>query len=355
MVTETETPARILEPSGALAGEAPVTVAEAKDLYRAMSLARAYDLKCVALQRQGRLAAYSPFRGQEAAQIGAVAAIDRNDWFVGSYRDNAAMIAHGYPVHLLLLGRMGDERGGQVPEDVFALPPAITVGGHMIHAVGLAWAARRRGEDQISLTTFGDGATSEGDFHEAMNFAGVLGLGVVFVCENNQYAISTPRARQTASQTIAIKAGAYGIPGRYVDGNDVFAMIAATREAVDRARYGRGPTLIEALTFRMGPHTTADNPDLYRRPEAVDEWESADPLLRLRRFLEQADAWNDAEDETLAAENTARLEEAVRLAEDLSPLSPEEIFTGSYQSPTKQLRSQLDELMSDLEAVGWPG
>src|SRR5439155_8607884 len=170
---------------------------------------------------------------------------------VATYRDAAAMWLHGYPWKLLLLGRMGDERGGSPPQDIPILPPSITVGAHMLHAVGLAWAGRLLGEDRIAITYFGDGATSEGDFHEAMNFAGVYRLPVVFLCQNNQYAISLRRDRQTASESIAIKGEGYGMPGVLVDGNDLLAMYRATSEAIGRAGAGGGPTLIEALTYRM--------------------------------------------------------------------------------------------------------
>src|SRR5262245_60565509 len=235
----------------------PMDLDEVRRLYRAMVAARLYDRKGTALQKQGRLATYAPLEGQEAAQIGSAAALRPDDWMVATYRDAAAMWFHGYPWELLLLGRMGDERGGSPREGVNVLPPSITVGAHMIHAAGLAWAEQLRGSDRVAITYFGDGATSEGDFHEAMNFAGVYRLPVVFLCENNQYAISLRRDRQTAAETIASKAVGYGMPGVLVDGNDLFAVREATGEAVDRARSGDGPTLIEALTYRLGPHTTS--------------------------------------------------------------------------------------------------
>ena len=225
-------------------------VERARVLYRAMVGARLYDRKGTALQKQGRLATYAPLEGQEAAQIGAAAALDDGDWLLGTYRDAAAQVFCGYPMELLLLGRMGDERGGSPAEGVNVLPPCITVGGHMIHAVGIAWAEQLKGSDRVALTLFGDGATSEGDFHEAMNFAGVYSTPTVFVCQNNHYAISLPRSEQTAAPTIAAKADGYGMPGVVVDGNDVFAVHDAAAEAVDLARAGGGPTLIEAVTYR---------------------------------------------------------------------------------------------------------
>ena len=235
---------QILSPEGELAGEPPIEIEETRRLYRAMVGARLFDRKGTALQKQGRLATYAPFEGQEAAQIGSAAALRQEDWMVATYRDAAAMWLHGYPWKLLLLWRAGDERGNCPPEGVNVLPPSITVGAHMLHAVGLAWAARLQQQDRVAITYFGDGATSEGDFHEAMNFAGVYHLPVVFLCENNQYAISLRRDRQTAASTIAGKAQGYGFPGIAVDGNDLFAMSRATAEATERARAGGGPTLI---------------------------------------------------------------------------------------------------------------
>ena len=208
---------QILTPGGDLVGEPIPSVAVVRSMYEGMVAGRQYDRKCTALQRQGRLATYAPFEGQEAAQIGSAATLRPDDWVVATYRDAAAMWFHGYPWVNLILGRTGDERGGSPPEGVRVLPPSITVGAHMIHAVGLGWAALLRGEDSVALTYFGDGATSEGDFHEAMNFAGVYRTPTIFLCQNNGWAISLPTERQTASETIAQKATAYGMPGILVE------------------------------------------------------------------------------------------------------------------------------------------
>ena len=193
---------QILNPDGELLAEPPIDLDLTRRLYRAMNEARTYDRKSSALQKQGRLATYSGFLGQEAAQVGSAATLAMNDWMVGSYRDAAAMWMQGYPWEQLVLGRTGDERGGRPPEHVQVLPPSITVGGHMIHAVGLSWASRLQGKTDIAITYFGDGATSEGDFHEAMNFAGVYQTGTVFFCQNNGYAISLPRIEQTSSGAV---------------------------------------------------------------------------------------------------------------------------------------------------------
>jgi len=343
---------QILTPDGELTGEPPIGIEETRRLYRSMVGARLFDRKGSALQKQGRLATYAPFEGQEAAQIGSADALRPDDWMVATYRDAAAMWLHGYPWKLLLLWRAGDERGNCPPEGVNALPPSITVGAHMLHAVGLAWAARLQRQDRVAITYFGDGATSEGDFHEAMNFAGVYQLPVLFLCENNQYAISLRRDRQTAAPTIAGKAEGYGFPGVLVDGNDVFAVYRAAAEAVDRARSGGGPTLIEALTYRLGPHTTSDDPGRYRTSDEEAEWRPRDPIERVRRYLAGEQAWTEGWQHTIEAEEATRIEAAVEEAEALPPLRPEEIFEGMFAEMTPQLREQQREL---LDATGEEG
>jgi len=334
-------PLRILTPEGELVGDPPVDLAGTRRLLAAMITARTYDHKASAMQRQGRLATYPPFEGQEAAQIGSAAAVRRDDWMVATYRDAAAMWFHGYPWLNLVLTRIGDERGGAPPEGVRCLPASITVGAHMLHAVGLGWAARLRGEEAVAITYFGDGATSEGDFHEAMNFAGVYRTPTVFVCENNHYAISMPRSRQTAAETIAAKATGYGMPGEYVDGNDLFAVYAATARAVERARAGEGPTLIEALTYRSGPHTTTDDALRYRPQEEVDLWRSRDPIDRVRRYLRAAGEWDEAWERGVAEDAAAEIESAIQEAETLEPLGPVELFAGMFAEPTAPLADQL--------------
>jgi pyruvate dehydrogenase E1 component alpha subunit len=341
-------PLQILDPDGALHADPPLDIPDTRRLYRAMVASRLYDRKCTALQKQGRLATYASFEGQEAAQIGSAASLHDTDWMVASYRDAAAMWFHGYPWFNLILGRSGDERGGSPPEGVPVLPPSITVGGHMIHAVGLGWAAARLGEHRIAITYFGDGATSEGDFHEAMNFAAVYASPTVLLCQNNHYAISLPRRLQTLSETIADKAQGYGMPGVLVDGNDLFATYAATTEAVDRARAGRGPTLIEALTYRLGPHTTADDPGRYRDEAEVAEWRARDPLDRVRAYLEREGGWDAAWQSEIEREEAEIIEEAVAAAEALDPLGPRDIFASMYAESTAPLDDQRRRLLADL-------
>ncbi len=333
-------PHQVLTPDGVHTGRAAPDIDAVRARYGALVEARLYDHKASALQRQGRLATYAPYEGQEATQVGAVAPLAARDWLVASYRDAAAMHFHGYPWKNLLLTRMGDERGGHPPEGVNALPPSITVGGHMIHAVGIAWAERLQGTDAVALTMFGDGATSEGDFHEAMNFAGVYRTPTVFLCQNNGWAISMPRSHQTASETIAQKAVAYGFPGVVVDGNDVLAVEEVVAEAVTRARGGDGPTLVEALTYRIHGHTTADDHRRYRVDEEVATWLAKDPLERVRLWLHGQGAWDEAWQSELEARASRRIEAAVAEAESLVSFTAGEIFDATYQELTAPLRIQ---------------
>jgi pyruvate dehydrogenase E1 component alpha subunit len=336
---------QLMTPSGAVEGEAPLDVDMTRRLYRAMVFARTYDRKCTALQKQGRLATYAPFEGQEAAQIGAAAALEPDDWVVATYRDAALMWAQGYPWELLLAGRTGDERGGSPPDHIPVLPPSITVGGHMVHAVGLAWAEKLKGSGLVALTSFGDGATSEGDFHEAMNFAAVFETPCVFLCQNNGYAISLAREFQTKSETIAQKAIAYGMPGVQVDGNDLFAVYETVAEAVRTARDGGGPTLVEAVTYRLGPHTTSDDPARYREDEEGADWRRRDPLERLRIYLSERDAWDEEWQETIEGEAAAEIDRAVELAESMPPLAPGAILDAMFETVPAHLAAQRAELL----------
>jgi pyruvate dehydrogenase E1 component alpha subunit len=340
-------PFQILDVAGKPQRELPVPVTEVRRLYEAMVAARTFDRKCSTLQRQGRLATYAPFEGQEAAQIGAAAVLEPRDWLIASYRDAAAQSLHGFPWRNLILGRAGDERGGQAPEGVRVLPPSITVGGHMIHAAGIAWAEKIKGSGAVAMTMFGDGATSEGDFHEAMNFAGVYGLPTVFVCQNNGWAISQPTSMQTAAERIADKAVGYGMPGIAVDGNDLLAVYAVAQDAVARARSGDGPTLIEAITYRIGPHTTADDHLRYRAEADVEDWRTRDPLDRVRDFLVDSGEWTAEWQAGIEAAASDRVEEAVTAAEAVVPLGPDEIFEAMFAEPTAPLLAQQDDAVTE--------
>src|SRR5882672_982940 len=314
----------ILDSDGTLdaALEPRIPPDELKRMYRAMLLARRLDERMVRLQRQGRIGTFAPLKGQEAAQIGSVASLTANDWMVPSFRETAAMIWRGWPIEKLLLFFAGYLEGGQPGPEQRDLPIAIPVATQLPHAVGLAYGAQYKDDDAVVMVYFGDGATSEGDFHEAVNFAGVWHVPVVFLCQNNQWAISVPLKKQTNSKTIAQKALAYGLPGIQVDGNDVLAVYAASREAVERARAGDGPTLIECVTYRLGVHTTADDPTKYRTAEEVAEWERKDPLTRFSAYLQKRNLLEEGLEERVDAEIAA----AIRRFESTPPANPLTMF-----------------------------
>ncbi|OGK77536.1 MAG: pyruvate dehydrogenase (acetyl-transferring) E1 component subunit alpha [Candidatus Rokubacteria bacterium GWA2_73_35] len=323
---------------------------ELRALWRAMLLGRRLDERMVRLQRQGRIGTFAPIKGQEASQIGSAATLRKTDWMVPSFRETAAMIMRGWPIEKLLLLFAGYLEGAEPAPDQHDLPITIPVATQLPHAVGLAYAAQYRGDDAVVMVFLGDGATSEGDFHEAMNFAGVWQVPVVFVCQNNQWAISVPLKKQTHSRTLAQKALAYGVPGLQVDGNDVLAVYAAAREAVDRARGGGGPTLIECITYRLGVHTTADDPTKYRSDEEVRAWERKDPLTRFRAYLEARGLGEPGLEATLDAE----IAEAVRRFEATPPADPLAMFEHVHAEPPAHLRAQREDLARRLAARGAP-
>lgn len=262
-------------------------------MYETMVLVRTFDQQAVNLQREGRLGTYPPHLGQEATQVGSAFALQPADWVFPSFREIGVHLTLGYPADLLLRYWAGDEEGQCPPEHLNIFPICVSVGTQIPHAVGAAMAASYRGDPVAMVAYFGDGATSKGDFHEGLNLAGVLRLPNVFICQNNQWAISIPLKGQTASASLAQKAIAYGFPGIQVDGNDIFAVYRATREALARARSGGGPTLIECLTFRMADHTTADDAGRYRSPDEVDVWRGRDPLRRLELFMAARGLWDE--------------------------------------------------------------
>ncbi len=317
-------------------------------LYRAMLLARRFDERMLALQRQGRIGTFGPIKGQEAAQLGSACALRDSDWMVPAFREGAALIWRGISLEQLLLFWAGREEGMAGAGDR-TLPIAVPVATQLPHAVGIAWAARYRNDPAVVMTFFGDGATSEGEFHEAMNFAGVLQLPVIFVCQNNQWAISTPRARQTHSQTLAQKALAYGFPGIQVDGNDILAVYVAAHEAVERARSGGGPTMIECVTYRLMMHTTADDPLRYREPAEVQEWEQRDPLLRFTAYM-QAKGLLDADAQAaLDTEVRNQIKAAVERFEAMPRPDPLQMFDYVYAERPPELEAQRRELAAALE------
>jgi pyruvate dehydrogenase E1 component alpha subunit len=300
-------------------------------LYRACLVSRRFDERMVRLQRQGRIGTYLPARGHEAAVLGSVSTLRPSDWLVPVWREWAAYFWRGWPLENLVLLYAGYLDGMRVPDGCRDLPVCVPMGSQVPHAVGLAYASRYRGEDSVTLCYFGDGASSHADTQEAMNFAGVFGVPLVFLCVNNQWAISVPRARQTRAPTLAHRALAYGFPGVQVDGNDVLAVHAATREAVERARRGQGPTLIEAVTYRLAPHSTADDPTRYRPEAEVREWEAREPIARFRRYLEGRGLVDAAREAGWEAEAEALVREAVERAEvRMAAARPEEMFEHVY-------------------------
>ena len=306
----------------------PLSEAEIGRMYEAMVLARTFDGRAVALQREGRLGTYPSIAGQEATQVGSAFAISAADWIFPSFREMGVHLTLGYPIPQLLLYWSGDERGQKGVQRLNIFPFCVAVGSQIPQAVGAALAARYRRDPIAVIVYFGDGATSKGDFHEGLNMAGVFRLPVVFICQNNQWAISVPLKNQTASASLAQKAIAYGFEGVQVDGNDVFAVYRATREALDKARSGAGPTLIECLTYRMADHTTADDAGRYRSPQEVAAWRPKDPILRLERFLASGGLWSAEIGAEVKARATAIVDAAVQEMEAIAPPAAAELFEG---------------------------
>ncbi len=321
-------------------------------MYRWMTFGRIFDTRLINLQRQGRLFTYAPIAGQEAAQVGSGLALQQEDWLFGSYRDGLASVVHKLPLEHVLLFFRGHPKAGIVPPDVNVFGLQIGIAEQIPHAVGVAWGMKLRKANAATLTLFGDGATSEGAFHEGINFAGVLKAPVVLVCQNNGWAISVPRSAQTASETLAQKAEAYGVRGRLVDGNDVLAMYREVSTALEHARLGQGPTFIEALTYRFGPHSTADDPKRYRSTTELTEWQDTrDPITRLRIYLEREGVWDEAKQKMLEEELRAEVANAVTVAltEPIPP--PESMFEQVYAIPSPLLQEQQREMLAFLKAT----
>jgi pyruvate dehydrogenase E1 component alpha subunit len=318
-------------------------------IYRRMFAARLADRRCIALQREGRMGTYPPVEGQEACQVGSALALAPTDWIVPSFRELAALLVREVPLPTILLYWMGSEAGSCLPKELRVLPVSIPVGSHTLHAAGMAMAIRYRKQPDAVICYFGDGATSEGDFHEALTFAGVAKAPVIFFCQNNGWAISVPRKQQCAAASLAAKGVGYGMPGIQIDGNDPFAAYLATTAALERARAGEGPTLIEAQTYRFGPHTTSDDPSRYRDAAEVERQRGLDPLLRYRRFLQQRGLWSEAWEAELTQEIDGWLEQAIAEAEAAPAPRPEELFASMFAELPPHLQAQRDELLAALK------
>lgn len=314
---------------------------ELRELMRKMVFTRIWDQRAVKLTRQGRLGFYAPVAGQEASMIGSEAATQREDFLLPGYRDIPQSVFHGWPMYQAFLYSRGHQHGGEMPNDVHVLIPQIIIGAQMVQAVGVGLAFKLKGEPRVAVAYTGDGGTSQGDFYEGLNFAGALHAPVVFIVQNNQFAISVPVRLQTAAETLAQKAVAAGIPGVRVDGMDVLAVYAATHQAVERARAGDGPTLIETHTFRYGPHTmSGDDPTRYRSTDLVGEWEKKDPLVRFRTYLTNQGLWSQSDEETVMEEAKNAVSDALKQADEYPQMTVPQLVDSMFAVLPPELEAQ---------------
>jgi len=315
---------------------------------RWMLMSRAYDERAIALQRQGLYGVFSPGLGQEASIVGSAMALDpARDWIVPQYRELVAMVRHGYPLERLAgigMGRITEST--RIPEGVNVLPTQVALAAQLPHATGLAWGLKLQKKDSVVMTYVGDGGSSEGDFHEALNLAGVQRAPVVFFLQNNQWAISTPRRMQTATPSFALRAAGYGFPGVEVDGNDVLAVHEVAHEAVARARAGDGPTLIESVTYRMSFHNTTDNPSLYEDPKDRAEAARRDPIDRVVRYLTSKGLWSQERDLEVRGSVRAEIEAAFQRAAAFPAVKPSDLFEHVYAEPSPRMLGQRDDVTS---------
>ncbi len=356
---------QVIDPAGKAVAEVPsIPPEDLRRMFRFMLLMRTLDGRMLSLQRQGRVGFYGTATGQEATVIGSAWALRPTDWVFPALREMGVSLWRGTSLRDIvcqLMGNSGDVLlGRQMPchfsdRRVQTVAWSSCIGTQLVHAMGAAWAARIRGEDTVCAGYLGDGASSSADFHAALNFAGVLRLPVVFLCQNNQWAISVPLSRQTASESIAVKALAYGFEGVRVDGNDLLAVASAARKAVDKARSRGGPTLVECVTYRMGGHSSSDDPTRYRETEIVAEWERRDPIARLRAYLTERGVLAPGEEERWVDEIQEEIGAAVREAESLPPPPVESIFRDVYAEMPPQLREQMEYAKAMGEGTRFEG
>lgn len=326
-------------------------------MHRTMLLARKFDERMLNLQRQGRIGTFPPIKGQEAAQLGTVAQLRSSDWMVPAFRETAAEIWRGRSLESIIIYNNGYSEGVDIPADHNDMPISVPVGSQILHAVGLGWAAKYSKKDDVAMTFFGDGATSQGDFHEGLNFAAVFQIPVIFVCQNNHWAISVPLSKQTRSKTLAQKAIAYGMPGIQVDGNDILAVYVAAQEAVERARSGGGPTLMECVTYRLMMHTTADDPKRYRSDEEVEQWSKRDPLIRFEKYLKEKGVLSEKKRKQVESEVMEAIQAAIDEAEkQMKTLGdPLEMFDHAYADIYPYLNEQKADLAGELSEISEEG
>ncbi|MFH0970312.1 MAG: pyruvate dehydrogenase (acetyl-transferring) E1 component subunit alpha [Candidatus Diapherotrites archaeon] len=318
------------------------------DLFRWMTLLRVFDDKSLKLQRQGRIGTYASCLGQEACTIGSAYAMKPQDWAFPAFREHGVFMVRGTPLAKILQYWGGDERGSKASEDVNMFPVSIPVGSQPLHAVGAAIAFQYKKSDAVAVGYFGDGGSSEGDTLEAMNFAGAFQAPVVFVCQNNQFAISEPRSLQTRAETIAQKAIAFGFDGLQVDGNDILAVYKATHDAIEKARDGKGPTLLELHTYRMGDHTTADDSTRYRNKEELESWRKKDPVARMRMYLTKQGILSQTVENKIIDECVALVERAVQEYEQIPLPHPSDMFDFLYKEMPLDLAEQKNEYLAFL-------
>mgnify|MGYP001546028846 FL=1 len=318
-------------------------------MYKTMTLGRVADIRALQYQRQGRMLTYAPNMGQEAAQVGAIAAVEERDWLSPGFRDLDFMLYRGVPLRQVYLYWYGNEWGSHYDEGQKILPINIIIGSQINHAAGIAYASKILKKDEIALAVIGDGGTSHGEFYEGMNFAAAYNAPLVTIIQNNQYAISTPRRKATKAETLAQKAVAFGAEGIQVDGNDVLAMYVAMKEAAEHARSGKGPVLIEAVTYRMGPHTTSDDPSIYRTKEEENEWAKKDPNARFKKYLIDKGYWSEEEDQKLDEENNEFVKQEFEWVEANGAVKLEDIFKYTYAEMTPQLTEQYETHKKFLE------
>lgn len=338
---------QILSPEGKVADQKQmpqVDDATLKELMRKMVYTRVWDQRAISLNRQGRLGFYAPVAGQEACMIGSQSALAKEDFILPSYRDIPQIVWHGLPLHQAFLYSRGHFHGGQIPDDVNVLMPQIIIAAQITQAMGVAMGFKLKKEKRVAITYIGDGGTSQGDFYEGLNFAGVYKVPAIFFVQNNRYAISTPFSKQTAAESVAVKAQAAGIKGVQIDGMDALAVYETVREARERALAGEGPTLIEALTFRYGPHTMAgDDPTRYRGKEEMTEWEQKDPLVRFRSYLESKNLWSKEDEDKTIEQAKSEIAEAIKKADAQPKQKVTDLIDIMFEEKTPALQEQYDE------------